>query len=94
VSKGALWKTDVEDFARAVAEFEQALPDFWWSVGMCALGAHASCAVDGKSPMSARVVGGEPLDTGFHCDTQNGESVAYALRNVMAQALAYLKENP
>lgn len=87
------WKTDAQEFAAAVAEFEKALPGFWWSVGQCSVGAHASCAVDGagcQSELLDGVEAGEPLDEGFHCDTQGG-SPAEALRNVMQQALAHLK---
>ena len=27
------WNTDTKDFAKVVAEFETALPGFWWRVG-------------------------------------------------------------
>lgn len=87
------WQTDVEDFAKAVSEFEAALPGFWWSVGQCSVGAHASCSVDGVGAQAALLNGvkaGEPLDSGFHCDTTRG-TPAEALRDVMAQALEYLK---
>lgn len=40
------WNTDAQAFAGAIIEFESKLPGFWWSVGQCSLGAHASCAVD------------------------------------------------
>lgn len=89
------WNTNTKEFAAAVAEFEKALPSFWWSVGQCSVGAHASCAVDGNGEQSHLVdaiVAGEPLDTGFHCDTVKG-SPAEALRDVMRQALEYLAEN-
>lgn len=86
------WNTDTKDFAAAVAEFEKALPGFWWSVGQCSVGAHASCAVDGRGDQ-ARLMEGvkarEPLDDGFHCDTRGG-SPAEALRDVMHQALEHL----
>jgi len=87
------WKTDVEDFAQAVAEFEKALPGFWWDVGQCSVGAHASCAVDGSGCQAELLNGveaGDPLDDGFHCDTVGG-SPAEALRDCMRQALEYLK---
>lgn len=85
------WGTDTHEFAKAVAEFEVALPGFWWSVGQCSVGAHASCALDGAGPpeLVAQIKHGEPLDDGFHCDTRGG-SPAEALRDVMAQAVAYL----
>jgi hypothetical protein len=86
------WNTDTNDFAAAVAEFEAALPGFWWSVGQCSVGAHASCSVDGNGEQSDLLNGvqdGEPLDSGFHCDTHGG-SPAEALRDVMQQALEHL----
>lgn len=90
------WNTDTADFAAAVAEFERRLPGFWWSVGQCSVGAHASCSVDVKGDQVHLLEGakaGEPLDSGFHCDTRGG-SPAEALREVMYQALAYIEEHP
>ena len=87
------WNTDTEDYALAIKEFERALPGFWWSVGQCSVGAHASCAVDGRGDQAhliEHVKGGDPLDSGFHADTIGG-SPADALRDVMNQALEYLK---
>ena len=87
------WNTDVQDFAAAVSEFEAALPGFWWSVGQCSVGAHASCSVDGKGSQAALLEGvmaATPLDAGFHCDTSGG-SPAEALRDVMRQAVDFLK---
>jgi hypothetical protein len=87
------WNTDTHDFAQALSEFEAALPGFWWSVGQCSLGAHASCGVDGKGCQGDLLKGvkaGEPLDAGFHCDTLGG-SPAEALRDVMLQAVDYLR---
>jgi hypothetical protein len=86
------WKTNVAELAAAVSEFEAALPGFWWSVGQCSVGAHASCAVDGNGSQSALLEGiqhGDPLDSGFHCDTVKG-SPSGAIRDVMRQALEYL----
>lgn len=88
------WNTDAAEFSKAVSEFEAALPGFWWSVGQCSVGAHASCAVDARGcqgDLLNNVRAGEPLDVGFHCDTQGG-SPAGALRDVMRQALAYLQQ--
>lgn len=88
------WGTDASDFAAAVTEFENALPGFWWSVGQCSVGAHASCAVDGYPGSVQRhllegIGPGNPLDSGFHCDTRGG-SPAEALRDVMRQAIVFL----
>lgn len=87
-----MWNTDVQEFACAVAEFEGALPGFWWSVGQCSVGAHASCAVDGNGSQRDLLIGvasREPFDDGFHCDTRGG-SPAEALRDVMRQAIDYI----
>jgi hypothetical protein len=87
------WNTDTKDFAKAVAEFEAALPGFWWSVGQCSVGAHASCAVDGKgcqAELLKAVKAGDTLHSGFHCDTRGG-SPSEALRDVMRQALEFLR---
>lgn len=95
-SKRQGWGTDADEFAEAVAAFETALPGFWWSVGQCSVGAHASCAVDGRgcqSDLLAAVPAGHPFDAGFHCDTIGG-SPAEALRDVMAQARAALPAPP
>lgn len=88
-------ETDTADFAAAVRDFEAALPGFWWSVGQCSVGAHASCAVDGSGCQSEllAVPAGHPFDAGFHCDTIKG-SPADALRDVMAQALAAVAARP
>jgi len=86
------WNTDTADFAQAVAEFEAALPGFWWSVGQCSVGAHASCAVDGSGVQADLLDGvkhGHPYDGGFHCDTIGG-SPSDALRHVMQEALDFM----
>jgi hypothetical protein len=88
------WNTDTDDFAKAIKEFESTLPGFWWGVGQCSVGAHASCAVDANGDQSDLLIGvksREPLDSGFHCDTKGG-SPAEALRDVMAQAVEYLRD--
>jgi|SRR5262245_45922298 len=87
------WNTDTRDFAKAVAEFEAALPGFWWRVGQCSVGAHASCAVDRKGCQAELLKGvktGGTLHSGFHCDTRGG-APSEALRDVMEQALEFLR---
>lgn len=89
------WNTNTKDFAMAVDAFEKALPGFWWSVGQCSVGAHASCAVDGNGVQAwllEHSTPRDPLDDGFHCDTVKG-SPSDALLDVMAQALLFLKTN-
>lgn len=87
------WKTDVKDFAQAVAEFEEALPGFWWKVGQGSVGPHASCGVDGngcQAELRKGVEAGDPLVSGFLCYT-DGVTLAEALRDCMRQALEYLE---
>lgn len=84
------WNTDTQELTAAVKEFEAVLPGFWWSVGQCSVGAHASCAVDGNGVQKQLLDGieaGNPFDAGFHCDTHKG-TPAQALRDVMQQALS------
>lgn len=86
------WSTDAAELAKAVSEFEAALPGFWWSVGQCSVGAHASCAVDGSGVQADLLDGvkaGHPYDGGFHVDT-NGGSPAEALRAVMRSAVEFM----
>ncbi|MEO0782526.1 MAG: hypothetical protein AAFZ46_12260 [Pseudomonadota bacterium] len=83
------WNTNTADFALAVSEFERALPGFWWSVGQCSVGAHASCAVDGsgvQAELLEDIPKGHVYDEGFHVDTAGG-SPADALRAVMHEAM-------
>lgn len=87
-----MWSTDAAALADTVVEFERRLPGWWWSVGQCSVGAHASCAVDGKgvaAPLLDEARAGHGFDSGFHCDTHGG-APHEALRDVMAQALAAL----
>jgi hypothetical protein len=82
-------KTDALAMAKAVHDFESRLPGLWWSFGMCRVGAHASCAVDGGGPWAHLLDGIEqddPLDSGWHADTAKGLPHE-ALRDVMLQAL-------
>jgi hypothetical protein len=82
------WNTDALELAKAIIDFEKCLPGFWWSVGQCSVGAHASCAVDGKGDQASLlddVKYGDPFDSGFHVDTDGG-TPAEALREVMRLA--------
>lgn len=89
------WNTDSSDLAEAIAEFEKALPGFWWSVGQCSVGAHASCAIDSSGVQSDLLSGkpkGHPYDEGFHCDTIKGQPAA-ALLDVMRQACDFIAQS-
>ena len=93
MTKTIRWTTDADDLAVVISLFEERLPGFWWSVGQCSVGAHASCAVDGSGCQKHLLEGvkvGHPFDTGFHCDTVGG-SPSEALEAVMNEALAALR---
>jgi hypothetical protein len=86
------WNTDADKLAEVAAEFEAKLPGWWWSVGMCSVGAHASCAVDRNGAAKHLLDGiaaGHPFDAGFHEDTTLGKPHE-ALRSVMERALEFL----
>ena len=92
-AEAQVWETNTSDFSDAISEFETSLPGFWWSVGQCSVGAHASCAVDGFGPQANLLEGieaGHPYDDGFHVDTIKG-SPAEALRAVLAEAVEFMK---
>jgi hypothetical protein len=79
--------TDNEKLLKVIELFQTTLPDFWWSVGDCGVGAHASCGFDGDP--GPNIKAGHPLDSGFHCDTSGG-SPADALAHVYEQAIQHL----
>ncbi len=94
MSKIVEFRTNADKLALAIADFEAALPGFWWSIGQCSVGGHASCAVDGNGVQRYLLDGieaGHPFDSGFHCDTVGG-TPAEALENVMEQAMLALTE--
>lgn len=77
--------TDTAHLSSAIAEFEAALPGWWWSVCVCSLTRDASCGPDIAGP-DAALLNIKVFDDGFHCDDDNG-TLASSLRNVMEQAL-------
>lgn len=83
--------TDAAALAIAIAEFETALPGWWWSVGSCSLTRDASCGPDRAGP-DAALLAIRLFDDGFHHDDAAGD-VAGSLRIVMAAALAARAEH-
>ena len=77
--------TDTGDLAKSVAEFETALPGWWWTVGVCSVSRDASCGPDRNGP-DARLLNLPLFDEGFHHDDCEG-TVANSLRIVMTEAL-------
>ena len=78
-------RTDIDDLASAIREFEDALPGWWWSVGVCSLTRDASCGPDRSGPDCDLLLIRE-FDEGFHCDDDAG-TLASSLRAVMRDAL-------
>lgn len=78
-------KTETNDLALAIREFEAKLPGWWWTVGCCRLTRHASCGPDRQGD-DRHLLTLDTFDAGFHCDDMNG-SAANALRSVMEQGL-------
>ncbi len=84
-------KTDLTLLSIVIKEFEEKLPGFWWSIGQCEIGAHASCGLDIAGPNGHLMPDTpSPLDSGFHHDTDKGQPDE-ALSQVMHGALEYLK---
>ncbi|MGI4797006.1 MAG: hypothetical protein ACRYG8_23735 [Janthinobacterium lividum] len=78
-------ETDTQSLASAIAEFEVALPGWWWSVCVCSLTRDASCGPDMAGP-DHELSREHEFDDGFHCDDAEG-TLASSLRDVMQQAL-------
>jgi hypothetical protein len=76
---------DVADLAAAIAEFQDRLPGWWWSVGTCSVSRDASCGPDVKGS-DAHLLTIPPFHEPFNCDDREG-TAAGSLRWVMAQAL-------
>ena len=81
-------RTDADDLAIVIREFEAAFPGWWWSVTHCVLTRDADCGPD------ARVLGFahahvQAFDDGFH-EAHDG-TLADALRSVMQMATEAVK---
>ena len=72
----------------AVAAFKAALPGYWFTVGECQVSADASCGPTTESPDIALIPLDRQFDDGFHADLPQPASMADALANVQAQAIA------
>jgi hypothetical protein len=76
------------DLPAAIAEFKAALPGWWYSVCECERSCDASCAPTIESPDIDLIEVDDAFDSGFHADLPQPSSLADALLNVLAQALA------
>jgi hypothetical protein len=78
----------------AIAEFKAALPGWWFSVCECQVSCDASCAPTKESPHCTLAKAGNEFDGGFHADLPQPSTLADALRDVQAQALAAIAASP
>lgn len=78
-------KQDATELAKAIAEFEEKLPGWWWSVGSCSVSRDASCGPDRNGP-DAHLLTLREFDDGFHHDDQEG-TCAESLRLIMNWAI-------
>ncbi|MFZ5744448.1 MAG: hypothetical protein ACOY7T_08220 [Pseudomonadota bacterium] len=87
------WQTSpATGLEQAIAEFKAALPGWWYSVAECQVSADASCAPTRESPDISLIELDGRFDSGFHADLLQPATMADALRDVMAQALAAKEE--
>lgn len=77
----------VLDLAAAISAFRRELPGWWFTVGECSVSADASCGPDRTGP-DAHLLKQRAFDNGFHADLPQPSSMAEALANVTAQAIA------
>lgn len=77
---------DTGDLSAAIAEFQAALPGWWFSVCICSHSADASCCPDRKG-QDAHLCEIEPFTSSFDADWCGG-TLADSLRDVMRQGLA------
>ena len=82
----AVPKQDLSRLSVAIAEFQQHLPDWWWSIGTCGVCRDASCGPDrdGRDSHLRQV---QLFANSFHCVDPDGD-LADALRSVMLQGMA------
>lgn len=80
------------DLERAIIEFKQKLPGWWYSVCECQVSCDASCAPTSESPHIALLATDPRFDGGFHADLPQPSTLADALRAVMGQAIEALGE--
>lgn len=78
-------RQNAQELAAAIAEFEDKLPDWWWSIGSCSVSRDASCGPD-RNGRDADLLELEPFHEPFTVDDREG-TVADSLRWVMEDAL-------
>lgn len=87
------WQTSpASGLEAAIAEFKAALPGWWFTVGECQVSADASCAPTRESMDIDLIPLNALFDGGFHADLPQPDTMANALRTVMREALAALRD--
>jgi hypothetical protein len=74
----------MNDLENALAEFQAALPGWWWSVGSCRISGDASCGPD-RGGVDKSLLSSIKFDSGFHVYLKGG-TPAEALRAVTHEA--------
>jgi len=87
------WQTSpATGLEAAIAEFKARLPGWWFSVCECQVSADASCAPTRESEHIALVEVDGRFDDGFHVELPQPDTLANALRTVMAMALLAISD--
>ena len=85
------WQTSpATGLEQAIAEFKEALPGWWFTVGECQVSADASCGPTRESLSIELIAKDRRFDDGFHADLPQPSTLADALRDVQGQALTAL----
>lgn len=82
---------DVKRLGEVVREFEEKLPGWWWSVGVCSVSADASCGPDVAGP-DADLLTRRDFDEGFHCDLPQPAQISDALKEALNEAISARNE--
>ena len=79
--------TEATGLEKAIADFKEVLPGWWFSVGECQVSADASCAPTRESPHIKLIKFNRAFDDGFHADLPQPATMADALRDVQERAI-------
>ena len=87
------WQTAAANgLENAISEFKAALPGWWFSVCECQVSCDATCAPTRESQHIFLASHDDRFDSGFRVDLPQPSTLADALRDVQAQALAAIEE--
>ena len=77
--------TEIQELSAVIEDFESELPGWWWTIGKCDVGVHASCGPK-KSGPDADLLKDHLFDGGFHSDLPSPARVGEALAEVHEKA--------